>query len=329
MDLSVNFLGTGGSVPSARRSTASVLVVRGGERLLFDCGEGTQRQMQRSLGLVQADEIYLTHYHADHVLGLPGLLKTYDLTDRQVPLTIYGPPGLRELFSVFGPLVGRIGFPLDLVELKSGDTIAHEGYEVRPFDAAHGAHANGYAVVEEERPGRFDPAAAKAAGVPEGPAFAALQRGEEVEGSAGTVAPGQVMGPSRAGRTVVVTGDTAPSPATVSAAADAELLVHDASFAEEDVQRAAETGHSTVGQAAAVAAEAHVKLLALVHISSRYHVGQVLDEARETFEPTIAPRDFDTIEIPFPERGSPQLLPNGAREQGGSGTASTEPRRGL
>jgi ribonuclease Z len=319
VDLSVTFLGTGGSVPSARRSTASVLIARGGERLLFDCGEGTQRQMQRSLGLVQADEIYLTHFHADHILGLPGLLKTYDLTDRDVPLTIYGPPGLRELFEVLKPLVGRLGFGLDLVELKAGEAVAHDGYEVQAFEAAHNTRANGYALVEQERPGRFDPAAAIAAGVPEGPAFAALQRGEEVEGSSGAVKPDQVMGPSRAGRTVAITGDTAPSPATVAAAADAELLIHDASFAEEEVQRAAETGHSTVGQAAAVAAEAHVKLLALVHISSRYHVGTVLEEAREVYPDTVAPRDFDTIEIPFPERGEPHLVPNGAREPNGSG----------
>jgi ribonuclease Z len=314
MDLAVTFLGTGGSVPSARRSTASVLVARGGERLLFDCGEGTQRQMQRSLGLVQADEIYLTHFHADHILGLPGLLKTYDLTDRQVPLKVYGPPGLSDLFQVFSPLVGRLGFTLDLIELGPGDAVEHDGYEVRPFEAAHGSRANGYALVEAERPGRFDPDAATAAGVPEGPAYAALQRGETVEGEAGTVTPDRVMGPSRPGRTIVITGDTAPSPATVSAAADADLLVHDASFAEEEAQRAAETGHSTVGQAAAVAAEAHVKLLALVHISSRYHVGKVIEEAREVFEPTVAPRDFDVVELPFPERGEPRLMPNGARE---------------
>jgi ribonuclease Z len=315
MDLAVTFLGTGGSVPSARRSTASVLMTRGGERLLFDCGEGTQRQMQRSLGLVQADEIYLTHFHADHVLGLPGLLKTYDLTDRQVPLKIYGPPGLTELFQVFSPLVGRLGYALDLVQLGPGDAVEHDDYEVRPFEASHrNARANGYALVEAERPGRFDPAAAAAAGVPEGPAYAALQRGETVEGDAGPVAPDQVMGPSRPGRTVVVTGDTAPSPATVSAAADADLLVHDASFAEEETARAAETGHSTFAQAAGVAAEAHVKMLALVHISSRYHVGKVIEEAKEVFEPTIAPRDFDLVELPFAERGEPHLVPNGARE---------------
>ncbi len=319
MDLAVTFLGTGGSVPSARRSTASVLVARGGERLLFDCGEGTQRQMQRSLGLVQADEIYLTHFHADHVLGLPGLLKTYDLTDRRVPLKVYGPPGLTDLFQVFSPFLGRLRFTLDLIELKPGDVVSHDGYVVEPFEAAHSGRANGYALVEAERPGRFDPAAAAAAGVPEGPAYAALQRGETVEGEAGPVTPDQVMGPSRPGRTIVITGDTAPSPATVSAAADADLLIHDASFAEEEVQRAAETGHSTVGQAAAVAAEAHVKLLALVHISSRYHVGKVIEEAKDVFEPTVAPKDFDVIELPFPERGDPHLIPNGAADRGGDG----------
>jgi len=320
MDLAVTFLGTGGSVPSARRSTAAVLVSRGGERLLFDCGEGTQRQMQRSLGLVQVDEIYLTHFHADHVLGIPGLLKTYDLTDRQVPLKIYGPQGLTELFQVFSPLIGRLGFTLDLIELKPGDGVGHDGYVVQAFETSHrSARANGYALVEEERPGRFDPDAAAAAGVPEGPAYAALQRGEAVEGKAGTVTPDRVMGPSRPGRTIVITGDTAPSPATVSAAADADLLIHDASFAEEEVQRAAETGHSTVGQAAAVADEAHVKLLALVHISSRYHVGKVIEEAKEVFERTVAPKDFDLIELPFPERGEPQLIPNGAADRLGQG----------
>src|SRR5689334_1512376 len=170
---------------------------------MFDCGEGTQRQLQRSLGLIQVDEIYLTHFHADHVLGLPGLLKTYDLTDRRVPLKIYGPPGLTELFQVFSPLVGRLKFALELTELGVGEAVEHDGYVVRAFEAAHGSRANGYALVEAERPGRFDPAAAAAAGVPEGPAFAALQRGEPVEGEGGTVAPDQVMGPSRPGRTIV------------------------------------------------------------------------------------------------------------------------------
>jgi ribonuclease Z len=313
MDLSAIFLGTGGSVPSARRSTASVMLARGGQRLLFDCGEGTQRQLQRSLGLTQVDEIYLTHFHADHILGLPGLLKTYDLTAREEPLTIYGPRGLRDLFQTLGRLVGRTDYGIDLIEIDPGEAVHRDGAEVQAFAVEHSVRANGYVLVEEERPGRFDPAAAKRLGVPEGPAFAALQRGEEVPGRDGPVRPEDVMGPSRPGRIVAITGDTAPCHSTVSAAADADLLIHDASFAEEEAQRAADTCHSTVGQAAAVAQEAHAKMLALVHISSRYHVGTVLDEAREVFENVVAPRDFDAIEIPFPERGEPQLMPNGAR----------------
>jgi ribonuclease Z len=314
MDLSVAFLGTGGAVPSARRNTASLLVARGGERLLFDCGEGTQRQMQRSLGLVQVDAICFTHFHADHFLGLPGLLKTYDLTERERPLTIYGPRGLRDLIQSLGRVIGRVGYKLDLVELEPGDSIGCNGAEVRAFPVEHSVRALGYALVEAERPGRFDPEAAKRLGVKEGPDFAALQRGEWVEGSAGPVEPGEVMGESRPGRTVVITGDTAPCRATVEASRGAELLVHDASFSEEEAQRAADTGHSTVGQAAAVAREADVKLLALVHISSRYHVGKVLEEAKEVFEPSVAPRDFDLIELPFPERGEPLLTANGTRE---------------
>jgi ribonuclease Z len=314
MDLSAIFLGTGGSVPSARRSTASVMLVRGGQRMMFDCGEGTQRQLQRSLGLSQVDEIYLTHFHADHILGLPGLLKTYDLTAREEPLTIYGPRGLRDLFKVLGRLIGRTDYSIDLVEIDPGEAVRHEGAEVRAFAVEHSVRANGYVLIEEERPGRFDPEAAKRLGVAEGPAFASLQRGEEVPGGAGPVRPEDVMGVPRPGRTIALTGDTAPCHSTVAAAADADLLIHDASFSEEEVQRAADTGHSTVGQAAAVAREAHVKMLALVHISSRYHVGAVLDEAREVFEPSLAPRDFDVIEIPFPERAEPKLIPNGARE---------------
>ena len=315
MDLAVTFLGTGGSVPSARRSTASVLVARGGERLMFDCGEGTQRQLQRSLGLAQVNEIYLTHFHADHILGLPGLLKTYDLTDRQEPLTIYGPPGLRDLFAALGRLVGRLGYELNLIELEPGDTASHDGYGVQAFKTEHGVRTCGYALNEEDRPGRFDPEAAKGLGVQEGPDFARLQRGEEVEGASGSVSSEDVLGEPRAGRTVVITGDTAPCKATVEAARNAELLIHDASFAEEEAQRAAETGHSTVGQAAAVAKEAGTKLLALVHISSRYHIGKVLEEAQEVFDSTVAPKDFDLIEIPFPERGKPTLVPNGARDR--------------
>lgn len=325
MDLSVVFLGTGGAVPSARRSTASVLVSRGGERLLFDCGEGTQRQMQRSLGLVQVDEIYLTHFHADHFLGLPGLLKTYDLTDREAPLTIYGPRGLEDLFKTMHRLIGRLGFKLTLTELEPGDWVPVDEGDLKCFPVEHGIRAIGYALVEHERPGRFDPEEAKRLGVREGPAFAALQRGEAVAGTDGTVAPELVMGESRPGRRLAITGDTKPCAATVEAAQGAELLVHDSSFAEEEEQRAADTGHSTVGQAARVARDAGVKMLAMVHVSSRYHVGKVLKEAQATFEAAVAPRDFDVVEIPFPERGDPKLVPNGARDREDPRAEAVEP----
>jgi ribonuclease Z len=314
VDLSVVFLGTGGSVPTARRATACLLVRVGGERLLFDCGEGSQRQMHRSIGLVQVDEIYLTHYHADHYLGLPGLLKTYDLQARERPLRIVGPPGLASLFQVLGRIFGRLSYEVQLVELGEGEAIRHEAYEVRCFAVEHRMPAYGYALVEDERPGRFDPELAASLGVQPGPGFGRLQRGEPVPGRDGTVRPEQVMGEPRRGRKIVVTGDTAPCEMTRVAAHEAELLVHDGSFADDELARAAETGHSTARQAAELAQEAAVKLLTLVHVSSRYDVRDVLAQAREAFSSAEAPRDFDLAEIPFPERGEPRLVENGARE---------------
>jgi ribonuclease Z len=313
VDLSVVFLGTGGSVPTARRATACLLARVGGVRILFDCGEGAQRQMQRSTGLVHIDEIFLTHYHADHYLGLPGLLKTYDLQARERPLRIVGPRGLQGLFSVLGRIFGKLSYDVELVEVAEGAAVRHDGFEVRPFEVNHRMRALGYALVEDERPGRFDPEAAARLGVRPGPDFGRLQGGEVVEGADGSVSPDQVMGSARPGRKVVISGDTAPCEMTRVAAHEAELLVHDASFADEEIARAAETGHSTARQAAELAAEAGVKLLTLVHISSRYDVRDVLAEAREVFPNAEAPRDFDVVEIPLPERGEPSLIENGAR----------------
>ncbi|MET0926098.1 MAG: ribonuclease Z [Solirubrobacterales bacterium] len=316
MDMDLVFLGTGGSAPTARRSTACLLARVGGERLLFDCGEGSQRQMQRSTGLVQVDEIYVSHLHADHYLGIPGLLKTYDLNGRERPLRVIGPPGLFELFKALRRIFGRLGYEVDLVELDPGEAVRHDGYEVRSFEVEHRMRAFGYALVEDGRPGRFDPEAAQRLGVSPGPAFKRLQDGETVDGSGGAVTPAQVMGEGRPGRKLVISGDTAPCEMTRVAAHGGQLLVHDSSFADEETERAAETGHSTGRQAAELAAEAGVEMLALVHISSRYDVRSVLAEAREAFPGAIAPRDFDLVEIPFPERGEPRLLENGAREPG-------------
>lgn len=312
MDLDVIFLGTGGSVPSARRNTAAVLARRGGDRLLFDCGEGTQRQMQRSTGLVQVTDIFITHLHADHYLGLPGLIKTWDMQDRDEPLFVYGPRGLVDLFSAIGRIVGRVGYEIELDEIEPGDRVNFDGYTVASFAVEHRVRANGYALYEDPRPGRFDPDRARELGVSEGPAFGQLQRGEEVEGSAGAVKPGDVMSEERPGRRIVVTGDTEPCEGTLEAARGAQLLVHDASFADEEVERAAETAHATARQAAELAAAAEVHMLALVHISSRHFVPQILEEAREAFANAHAPKDFDRVEIPFPERGEPSLIERGA-----------------
>jgi ribonuclease Z len=313
MDMDLVFLGTGGSVPTARRSTACLLARLGGDRLMFDCGEGSQRQMQRSTGLVQVDEIFITHLHADHYLGIPGLLKTYDLGDRDRSLRVIGPPGTLELFKSLRRIFGRLAYEVELIELEPGEPIRHEGYEVRPFPVEHRTVAYGYALVEGERPGRFDPVAAERLGIEPGPDFKRLQDGQPVEGRSGPVSPAEVMGESRAGRKLVLTGDTAPCEMTRVAAHQAQLLVHDASFADEESARARETGHSTARQAAELAAQAGVEMLALVHVSSRYDVRAVLAEAREELDGAVAPRDFDLVEIPLPERGSPRLVESGAR----------------
>jgi len=325
VDLSVSFLGTGGPAPTALRNTAAVLVTRSGERMLFDCGEGTQRQLRLSTGLVHLDRVFLTHFHLDHCLGLPGLLKTYDLGDRQAPLHLIGPAGLGGLIRDFRPLIGRLGFELEVEELEPGEVLSGDEYEIEAFAVDHRTRALGYALLEDDRPGRFDPDAATGLGVEPGPDFGRLQAGEAVRGRDGTVSPEQVMGEDRAGRAIAITGDTMPTSSTVRAAAEADLLIHDASFMNEDAERARETGHSTGAQAAGVAAEADVKMLAMVHISARYHVGKALDEAREVFPNSVAPRDFDLIELPFPERGEPRLVRGGARRDGDETDAAPGP----
>jgi ribonuclease Z len=292
---------------------------------MFDCGEGAQRQMHRSTGLVQLDEIYVTHYHADHYLGLPGLLRTYQLQDRERPLVIYGPPGLKDLFGAIRRIVGRPSYGLELVELEAHEAVRRDGYEIRAFPVDHRVRAYGYALVEDDRPGRFDPEAAEKLGVEPGPDFGRLQRGEEVRGADGAVKPEDVMGETRAGRRVVISGDSAPCEETTAISMDADLLVHDGSFATEEADRAAETGHSTARDAAILARDAGVKLLALVHASSRYNVSDLLAEAREVVPNAIAPRDFDLVEVPFPERGEPELVHKGALDRGPHRESAREP----
>jgi ribonuclease Z len=311
MDLDVLFVGTAGSAPSARRGLPATLVRRGGDRLLFDCGEGTQRQLVRSTGLVELEEIFITHFHADHVLGLPGMLKTFALRQRERPLTVYGPAGLVSLFAALRPIVGRLGFPLELRELEPNEELDRDGYRIAAYATDHGAGALGFALVEDPRPGVFDPVRAQQLGVTPGPDFGRLQEGETVNG----VHPDQVMGEPRRGRRVVLAGDTAPCEMTRLVAFEADLLVHEATFLDDEADRAAETRHSTARQAAELAAAAAVNMLALTHISPRYGGKEVRDEARLAFENTVVPRDFDSIEVPFPERGDPVLVRASERER--------------
>jgi ribonuclease Z len=305
MDLSLFFAGTGGSVPSPRRGLPAILVRRGADRLLFDCGEGTQRQLMRSVGLADLDCVFITHFHADHWLGLPGMLKSFSLRERDQPLIVYGPRGLRRMMDDTRFIYGRLPYTLSVVELDPAQAVPFDGYEVAAIPVSHrGANAYGYAFVEDSRPGHLDPRLAEQLGVTPGPDFGRLTRGETVAG----VTPEQVMGPTREGRKLVISGDTSPCEMLALAAHEADVLVHEATFAEEDLERARRTGHSTARQAARVASDANARLLALTHISTRYPGGDLREEARALFAPTEAPRDFDTIDIPFPEKGPAQLI---------------------
>ncbi len=320
MDLSLFFAGTSGSVPSARRGLPAVLVRRGGDQLLFDCGEGTQRQLLRSVGLADVECVFITHFHADHWLGLPGMLKSFALRDREQPLNLYGPAGLKDLMAATRFIYGRrLPYELTVAELAPGEAVEREGYRIAPIPVSHkGASAVGYAIVEDARPGQLDPQLAEQLGVRPGPDFGRLVRGETVNG----VSPEQVVGPSREGRKVVISGDTSPCETLAIAAHQADVLVHEATFIAEEAERARQTGHSTARQAAELARGAEVRLLVLTHLSTRYAGGEVQSEARAILPNAEVPRDFDTVEVPFPERGRAHLIrwsnrgcwPKGGRE---------------
>jgi ribonuclease Z len=313
VDLDLIFLGTSGSVPTAQRGPSALLLRRGGERLLFDCGEGTQRQLLRSsVGLVELREVFVSHFHADHYLGLPGMLKTFALRGREVPLTVYGPPGLKDLFGALRRVFGKLPYALELEELRPGDVLERGDYNLVTFPVAHAVQSLGFALVEHPRPGRFDVEAADALGVPSGPERGLLQAGESVTlDDDRVVTPDEVLGPPRPGRRVVLSGDTAPSETVLEAARGADVLVHEATFLEEERDRARETAHATAFEAAELAREADVGLLALTHLSNRYFGPEVAREARTIFLETVVPKDFDVIDVPFPERGSPRLVKGG------------------
>ncbi|WP_115863102.1 ribonuclease Z [Halorussus litoreus] len=307
MSMRVTFLGTGGSVPTTERNPSSVLVNRDGDRLLFDVGEGTQRQMMRFGTGFTISDVFVSHLHGDHVLGLPGLLQTMDFNDREAALSLYVPAGAEsDIEELVHAADTHPSFPVHVYGVCPGEAaIVRDEYEVRAVRTDHDANAVGYALVEDDRKGRFDRERAEELGVPVGPKFSRLHEGKPVELDDGTVVrPEQVVGDARPGRTLVYTGDTRPTETVEAAAEDADLLIHDATFADDWTDRATETAHSTARQAGELAARADAERLALTHISSRYggDVSDHLAEAREAFDGEVfVPDDGETVDVPYPE----------------------------
>jgi ribonuclease Z len=303
--LSITLLGTGAACPSVERNVAALALSREGETILFDCGEGTQRQMMRYGASFAFREIFFTHYHADHMLGVTGLMRTMGLQDRTAGVTLYGPRGAARILGAAISLgIERNQFPIEIIELQAGDRIRRDEYDIVVFPTDHRPDTVGYAVAEHTRLGRFNPDRARELGIPEGPLWGKLHKGESVELPDGRrVGPEELVGQPRRGRTVVYTGDTRPSLAVVEVARGADLLVHDSTFGEEERERAVETGHSTAAQAAEIAREAGVLRLVLTHISPRYNrdAPELLAEAKAVFPESIVARDGLTIDVPFSE----------------------------
>jgi ribonuclease Z len=307
--LHVHFLGTAGALPSPQRNPSCVLIRRGSDTLLFDCGEGTQQQMMRARTGFTVNAIFVTHWHADHFLGIFGLVETLAFMGRTEPLSIYGPPWVGE----FVDLVQRISrhtrsFSVTAHTLEHGSVVPFNGYTVRAFATLHGIPGLGYVLEEDERPGRFNRERAIELGVPPGPLFGRLQRGEEVrivrDGVETVIRPADVMGEPRPGRKIVYTGDTRPLhdlPDVAALIRDADLLIHDATFDDQEGDRAREVLHSTAGEAGEAATALSARMLALIHISSRYAstANHIRDAKRQYEGDVILPADLAVQEIPY------------------------------
>jgi len=304
MSLTVRFLGTSASRPTVERNVTSVAMIREGETLLFDCGEGTQRQMMRYGISFALEDIFFTHMHADHMLGVIGLFRTLSLQGRTEPMRLWGPRGSASLLKQAIALGSdRQLFPLEINEVTPEAPVQRKGYSIIPYPADHKDKvALGFALVEDIRLGRFNPDKARELGIPEGPAWGKIHRGQSVTLDDGRVIePSELVGPTRPGRRVVFTGDSRPAESTVAISEGADLLIHEATFSDEEQPRALETGHSTAREAAEVAAKAGVKQLVLTHLSARYSVNaaELLQQAKEVFPATVVARDGFEIEVPF------------------------------
>lgn len=304
--LSIIFLGTGGSWPSVKRNVTSIAVKRAGEVILFDCGEGTQRQFQKSsLSYMQISKIFITHFHGDHFLGLPGLIQTMQLNDRNIPLHIYGPKGMDKLLDQLMSLgYFKPNYPVISHEIDEGDELKFEGYSIHTLRVKHGGiPALAYSIIEDVRPGKFDKPKALSLGIPEGPLFSKLQKGGDITLKDGTkITSDMILGPPRKGRKIVYSGDTAPVEEMIKFSRDADVLIHEATFDSELVDVAGDYGHTTAAQAAEIAKKAKVQRLFLTHISPRYlNNKQIEIDAKEVFKNSFAPKDFEEIEIKYKE----------------------------
>ncbi len=307
----VTFLGTSGAVPTTERNPSALLLAREGDRLLFDCGEGTQRQMMRFEVGFDVEHVFVTHVHGDHVLGLPGLVETWDFNEREAPLAIHAPAGTRSrIENLLGAIGHRPSYPLRVTQVSPGEIVLdREDYAVRAVETDHDAAAVGYALIEDKRKGRFDrETAERELGIPPGPKYSRLHRGEPVEHDGRTISPEEVVGPPRPGRRVVYTGDTRPTEPVREAAEGADLLIHDATFADDHEDRARRTSHSTAREAARLAADAGARRLALTHVSTRYtgRTDRLEREAQAAFDGRVfLPDDGTRATVPFPDGDEP------------------------
>ncbi len=304
--LRLTFLGTSAAQPTIHRNLSGLAVKADADLLLFDCGEGSQRQMIRYGTGFAVDAVFFTHFHADHYLGIIGFLRTLGMTGREQKLTLHGPPPARRLLKTAVHLgVEQLAFPVEIVELKHGDSVKRSGYTIHAVGVDHRVNALAYVIQEDERPGRFNVEAARALGVAEGPDFGKLQRGQSITTASGrTVHPHEVLGKARPGRKVVLSGDTRPCASLVHAAKDADLLIHESTFSDDEQERALETRHSTAREAGRVAREANAKRLVLTHLSSRHDVdpSPLLQQARQEFKgPVEVAHDGLVIEVPVRE----------------------------
>ncbi len=303
--LRVTFLGTGGTLPTTNRNPSAILINREGELLLFDCGEGTQQQMMRAKTGMKINSIFITHFHADHFLGIPGLIQTMSFNGRNEPLDIYGPPWTKQFVSLLIALgYYKLGFAINAHELEGGEVIDKGDYSIRAVSTDHGIPSLGYVIEEKKRTGRFNREKAIELGVPVGPLFSKLQKGEAVTINGRTILPSQVVGGSRPGRKLVYSGDTRPCESIEKESAGADLLIHDGTLADELKDWALETKHSTSSEAALLARKAQVKQLILTHISSRYSESAepLLRDAKSVFENVRIAEDLMEIEIPLSDK---------------------------